>query len=107
MKMNELELRKKYNELFLIYGMLLANSQKVILEDYYCFNLSLSEISLNRNITRSGVLDALNKGRERLDFLETQLQFLRKTRKIHEIMVQNDVNEDIREAIEEVIKNGI
>ena len=61
------------NNLFSLYHSLLSETQKEILQDYYEYNLSLSEISENRNISRSAVDDALKKGTKKLNELEDKL----------------------------------
>jgi predicted DNA-binding protein YlxM (UPF0122 family) len=72
--MNILEEFEYLNNLLNIYGELISKSQKEILNDYYRLNLSISEIAINRNITRSAVNDAIHKGKQKLLDYENKLQ---------------------------------
>ena len=49
-----------------IYGELLTEKQKDILDLYYNNNLSLAEIAEEMNITRQAVKDSIAKGEKRL-----------------------------------------
>ena len=49
-----------------IYGKLLTQKQRELLNDYYNNDLSLSEIAENENITRQAVRDNLKKGENKL-----------------------------------------
>ena len=49
-----------------IYGELLTEKQKEILDLYYNNNLSLAEIAEEMNITRQAVKDSISKGEKRL-----------------------------------------
>ena len=70
---NELSEQIKVNRLLDIYGRLLTDVQLEIMKDYYELNLSLSEISENRNISRTAVSDAIKKSRKNLEFYEEKL----------------------------------
>ena len=48
-------------DLFDIYGSLLTKKQYKIMQSYYDFDFSLSEIAQNEKISRSAVLDAIKK----------------------------------------------
>lgn len=102
---DQIKKRTNYIELFDFYGELLTNHQQNIMSDYYLLNLSLSEISELRSISRNAVNDALKKAIEKLKTYEEKLgliklfQELKKTddAKLKEIIVE----------IESKIKNGI
>ena len=66
------------NNLFLIYGNLLTEKQKEIVEQYYVYNLSLSEISENINISRSAVSDSLLHAKDNLLKYEEELKIYEK-----------------------------
>lgn len=78
MKKNEMKKILFMNELFDIYSELLSKTQRDIFIDYYADNLSLSEIAENRNISRSGVYDALKKAENSLLEYEGKLQIHKK-----------------------------
>ncbi len=62
-----------------IYGKLLTQKQRELLNDYYNNDLSLSEIAENENITRQAVRDNLKKGENKLFEYEEKLEYMKKT----------------------------
>ena len=105
--MELLEKRLYYIELLHLYGELLSDTQKTILEDYLDCALSLSEIADNRNISRAAVDDAIKKGMKKLDLFETTLEFNSKKQKIVEnilVLKEKFGNCEEIEEIEEVLK---
>ena len=107
--MTEIESVLRYSDLLTIYQNLLSKTQKEILEDYYFYNLSFSEISENRKISRSAVEDAIKKGKKKLDNYENELGSLKTLtilRETHSITTDEKVLEKIEEA-ERTIKHGI
>ena len=61
-----------------LYGNLLTQRQKEIIEDYYNNDLSLSEIAENNDITRQAVRDIIKKGEKKLFEYEEKLQFMKR-----------------------------
>lgn len=105
--MDEISKTVYFNKLLSLYENLLSETQKDILISYYQYNLSLSEIAEERNITRAAVDDALKKGQEKLLDLEKKLNLLEKTKSILEITERLKKNPEIKgdiEKIEEVLK---
>lgn len=94
----------RINRLLDLYGELLTNSQRDILNDYYEANLSLSEIAENKNISRTAVSDALKKGREKLEFYEQKIKICQVFDKYKD---KNDAYKKIINELEEDLKNGI
>ena len=80
--MELLEKRLYYIELLRLYGELLSDTQKTILEDYLECDLSLSEIADNRGISRAAVDDAIKKGMRKLDVFESTLELNSKKQKL-------------------------
>ena len=66
------------NLLFDTYGELLPENQRDMFEQYYCDDLSLSEIAENAGITRQGVRDRIDKARRALTMYEEKLGFVKK-----------------------------
>ena len=99
MKKNESLLDKidKVTLLYDLYGELLTSKQKDILEKYYFYNLSLTEISDLENISRSAVLDSLNKSVKKLEEYEEKLKFEERIKKIETL-------EDIKFNKENILK---
>ena len=107
--MSNLDEVLRYSDLLNIYQNLLTNTQKEILEDYFFYNLSLSEIAENRKITRSAVEDAIKKGKKKLDNLENEIGSLKILSLVSEMKNSTkDPNELFKlEEIERIIKHGI
>ena len=103
--MNELEKVIYINNLFQLYGSLLSKAQQEIIQDYYEYNLSISEIAENRNTSRSAVEDALKKGVKKLMEIEEKINVLHTNEEIKDILnkMKNASNkEEINKLIEEI-----
>ena len=99
----------RYSELLTLYQSLLSETQRDILDDYYSYNLSISEIAENRNISRAAVEDAIKKGKRKLDEYENKLGSLKAIELIHEIQSKNtdkEITSDLEE-VERIMKHGI
>ncbi len=72
----------RFNKLFTLYGKLLSSTQQEILESYFCFDLSISEIASERDISRAAVEDALSKGSKKLEEYESTLHLLENNEEI-------------------------
>lgn len=101
----DLEETIRINRLLDIYGNLLTDSQLEIMKDYYECNLSLSEISELRNISRTAVSDALKQSKEKLDKIDEKLGICKV---FDDIRSQNNLEKSaVIDEIEEKMKNGI
>ena len=99
----------RYNTLLSLYAPLLSDTQKEILEDYYSFNLSISEIADNRKVSRAAVEDAIKKGTKKLDSIEEDIGNLKVLKKIEELR-EKTADEEIISSLEEMertMKHGI
>lgn len=106
---NSLETTLKYSDLLLLYQNLLSDTQKEILDDYFSYNLSISEIAENRNISRSAVEDAIKKGKKKLDQIEKEIGNLQVLNIIYQ-MKSDATDEKViasLEEIERIMKHGI
>ena len=90
--------RVKLTNLFDIYESLLTDREKEIFKYYYYEDLSLSEISENLNITRTGVFNTLKKVEEKLTQFEASLKLMN---------IKNTLKGLLDEADIGVIKNKI
>lgn len=70
--------KEYYNNLFDYYECLFTDKQKEYFRDYYFFDLSLSEIALNYNISRSAVYDVISKVHIQLEEYEEKLNLYKK-----------------------------
>lgn len=107
--MSDIETMLKYNELLSLYQNLLSDTQKEILDDYYSYNLSISEIAQNRNITRAAVEDAIKKGKKKLEEFEEKICSLKVLKSFRELKSQCKDQKTIEkiEQIERIMKHGI
>ena len=79
---DKVEQKVRVVKLLSIYGSLLSKSQQEILEDYFLIDLSISEISENRGVSRAAIEDALKKGTKKLEYFESHLHNLEQKEKI-------------------------
>lgn len=93
---------EKINRLLDIYGRLLTKAQFDIMSDYYYCDLSLSEISELRKISRTAVSDAIKKSTQKLEQFEEKLGIC----KVFDAS-KTPENSEIIEKLEERIKDGI
>ncbi len=107
--MNKIQEFTYNNRLFEKYNKLLTATQTKIFEQYYCYNLSLSEIAENENISRTAVSDCLKKTLHKLIEYEDKLNLL----KIEDALIKQvdkvkkaQTLEEL-EKLERMIKNGI
>ena len=100
--MNDVKRVERINRLLDLYGRLLTKSQFEIMSDYYYCDLSLSEISSLRNISRTAVSDAIAKSTKKLENYEEKLGIC----KVFD-SEKNPENAAIIDRIEEKIKDGI
>lgn len=104
-----LKKRMHYQTLLVIYGDLLTDKQKMILDEYFASDLSFSEISQNHNITRSAVCDTIKKGINRIEEYENKLHIAQKHYRIIEKlnMIENKENKKVIDEIKELLDYGI
>ena len=100
--MSEITKVEKINRLLDLYGRLLTKSQYEIMSDYYYCDLSLSEISEVRKISRTAVLDAIKQSTKKLENYEEKLGIC----KVFDKAKTNE-NSAIIDKLEEMIKDGI
>ena len=92
-----------------IYGSLLTDKQKDVLDLYYNDNLSLSEIAEEINITRQAVRDSIVKAEKKLYCFEENLGLMEKMKKQKEIIadlneIQTEVSSSIKTKIDNIIQ---
>jgi predicted DNA-binding protein YlxM (UPF0122 family) len=99
----DIEKNFKIAALFEIYGILLTDRQREIMQNYYELDLSLSEISENLKISRSAVLDAIQNSSNLLQQYEDKLHLKQKDEKIANIVNGNYTKEQIIEILKELL----
>ena len=91
-----------YNELFEIYGNLLTDKEKETFKDYYCEDLSLSEIADNKSISRAAVQKMVSNVIDKLNYYETMLKVYEKSKSLKECLESKNIDE-IKQKINEVL----
>lgn len=76
----------EFSDLITVYGDMLTDKQRDVLELYYDEDLSLAEIAENMSISRQGVRDSIKRGEETLLSLEKSLGLHRKQLKYNELI---------------------
>lgn len=100
--MSDVKKVEKINRLLDIYGRLLTKAQYDIMSDYYYCDLSLSEISELRKISRTAVSDAIKQSTKKLEQFEEKLGICKAFDEF-----KTPENKKIIEELEERIKDGI
>ena len=75
---------ERINELLDYYGALLTDNQKSMMEAYYRYDLSLSEISEQFSISRTAVSDALKTSIKKLEHYEATLSLVKSQHQLQE-----------------------
>ncbi len=81
-----------------IYGNVLSDRQKDVVDLYYNEDLSLAEISEHCGITRQGVRDAIRHAVEAILSLEAALGFSKKSERISELAANIAKCDNIEQA---------
>lgn len=105
--------KNHYNSLLSLYKNQLTEQERNDMEDYFENDLSLSEIALNRNVSKNAVYLSIKQGQKKLDELESRLslnakfnRIITELEKIDSLEEINLIKKEINKVIEE-IKNGI
>ncbi len=83
------------------YGELLTKKQKEYFEDYYFNNLSLSEISENKDVSRNAIHKVIKEAEKKLIDFEKVLKNYERSNKIKRLI--ENIDEDIKNKIEELL----
>ena len=108
-KMANIDETIRYVDLLSLYANLLSKTQKEVLEDYFSYNLSISEIAENRKISRAAVEDAIKKGKKKLEDSENKLGSLKVLQQIR-TAIENTDDPQLAEQLQEMermMKHGI
>ncbi len=84
-----------------IYGGLLPEKQRLLVEFYYNDDLSLSEISENEGITRQGVRDSLKRAEQQLRGYEEVLHLMSTVEQLRKAQQSGDI-EKINQIIDKL-----
>ena len=98
----DFEKNSRIAELFDVYGNLLAEKQQVYMRKYYLYDLSLSEIAAERNISRASVLDTLKQATKKLEEFEENLHVLHNKNIISDIKNKKLKKQEILDELERI-----
>ncbi len=92
-----------YNQLFAVYKKLLTDKECEIFAYYYEENLSMGEIALLKNISRSAVGSQIKKVETKLRDYEMKLQIVKKNEKLRKLK-EWQKDEKIIKELDEIIE---
>jgi len=96
-----IEKTQRINNLLDLYKDLLTDKQQEIMDMYFLYDLSLSEIAEDTNTSRAAVFDLIKRTSKSLENFESKLHLLEKRNKILELI--KDVDEELKNKIEEIL----
>ena len=108
-----LENREHLLRLFTAYGSLLTENQRAIVDSYFSFDLSLSEIAEEEGISRAAVSEAIKTATTKMEEFEEKLHLVERRSKIS---IEGDRISKIKDPVERLnayeallkeIENGI
>lgn len=91
------------NELIDAYGNLLTESQYQIVTMHFKYDLSISEIAEEKNVSRAAINDSLKKSLATLNNYENTLHLLEKNHRLN-LLLDNLVEEDDKNIRRRLIK---
>lgn len=86
------------------YGNLLTNKQREIINMYVDNNLSFHEVSVELNISRQAVKDALDKAVSTMENYENKLKFIARDNKIKDVL--NELDEKTKTKIFAILEGN-
>ena len=98
--MNNLDDLVYTNKLLDTYGSLLTESQYHIMDLYYRFNLSISEIAEDKGVSRAAVNDTLKKSLKILHNYEEKLHNIKRRETVGHIIDKIEHEQDENKRIE-------
>lgn len=92
---------QRINNLLDIYKDLLTLKQQEIMDMYFLYDLSLSEIAEDTNTSKAAVFDLIKRTTKTLENYESKLHLLEKREKIFKII--ENLDEEIKQKIIEIL----
>ena len=93
----------KLGELLDLYGELLSNKQRQVLNNYINNDMSLAEIAENENVSRVAVLDAIKKAKQKLFDFEAKIKLYKIKTQLNCLLNLNE--KDIKGEITKILEN--
>ena len=92
---------QRVNNLLDLYKDLLTDKQQEVMDMYFLYDLSLSEIALDTNTSKAAVFDLIKRTSKTLENYEAKLHLLEKREKIYKLV--DNLDEKLKEQILELI----
>ena len=92
---------QRINNLLDLYKDLLTQKQQEVMDMYFLYDLSLSEIASDTNTSKAAVYDLIKRTSKTLENYEAKLHLLEKREKIFSLV--ENIDEDIKEKILELL----
>lgn len=103
--------RYRLSMLFDFYGELLTDNQKKILDDFLNSDFTISEIAINKNISRQSIHDTIKRSEMILVEFEEKLQLVKKFSYVKEeilkaknLLKEKDINSS-KQELNQIIEN--
>ncbi|KPV45373.1 hypothetical protein AN477_03240 [Alicyclobacillus ferrooxydans] len=102
----------RMGDLYDLYGALLTDRQKEMVELYYLDDWSLSEIASHFGVSRQAVHDNLHRSAEQLETYESALSLLATARRNRQLLTElrlvwDDLKEDVPESGRERLQKAM
>lgn len=98
-----IEKTKHINNLLDIYGELLTDYQKEIMNLYYQEDLSLKEIAEEKEVSRNAIFTLITRVEKILLDYEEKLHLLDKRNRVQNVLDNNEISNDIKKSIEDIL----
>ena len=98
-----IEKTKHINNLLDIYGELLTDYQKEIMNLYYQEDLSLKEIAEEKEVSRNAIFTLITRVEKILLDYEEKLHLLDKRNRVQNVLDNNEISSDIKKSIEDIL----
>ena len=92
---------QRVNNLLDLYKDLLTDKQLEVMDMYFSYDLSLSEIASDTETSKAAVYDLIKRTTKTLENYEAKLHLLEKREKIFKLI--ENIDEDIKEKIIELL----
>lgn len=92
-----------YNELFIIYGKLLNESNQRYYKLYYEENFTLQEIADLEHVSKSYIGNIIKKTSEKLKEYESLMHIYENRKMLSDVLLTDDINK-IKETIKKVLE---
>ena len=95
----------RFSELLELYGGMLTDKQRGVMEQYYHFDESLAEIAQEQVVSRQAVLAAIRQAEGALSELEDKLGFYQKMVAVRTVLSKESASDDpakLRDALAKI-----